>query len=101
MRQPGGSGGTPIGNAPPGAPGSGGPGPRRMNANKTGAKDLVGPKTGPIGASIVAISPRQVLDLNPALIMGKPLFESKGPPIVAKDPPATSNNTEASEKTFL
>ncbi|XP_055685629.1 potassium voltage-gated channel protein Shaw [Lutzomyia longipalpis] len=96
--QPGGSG-TPIGNAPPGAPGSGGTGPRRMNANKTGAKDLVGPKTGPIGASIVAISPRHVLDLNPGLVMGKPLFESKGPPITAKEP--STNNTTASEKTFL
>lgn len=45
--QPGASG-TPIGNAPSGGPGSGGTGPRRMNANKTGAKDLVGPKTGKI-----------------------------------------------------
>ncbi|XP_059617470.1 potassium voltage-gated channel protein Shaw-like [Phlebotomus argentipes] len=95
--QPGASG-TPIGNAPSG-PGSGGTGPRRMNANKTGAKDLVGPKTGPIGASIVAISPRHVLDLNPALAMSKPLFESKGPPIMAKEP--TTNNTTTSEKTFL
>ena len=40
---------------------------------------------GPIGASIVAMSPRNMLDLNPALAMGKPSFESKGPPITAKD----------------
>lgn len=50
--QTGASCGTPLGNAPSGVgsgSGSGcssGSGPRRMNANKTGSKDLVGPKTG-------------------------------------------------------
>lgn len=38
--------GTPISGQPAGTPGSGGTGPRRMNANKTGSKDLVGPKSG-------------------------------------------------------
>lgn len=38
--------GTPISGAPAGTPGSGGTAPRRMNANKSGTKDLVGPKTG-------------------------------------------------------
>lgn len=38
--------GTPISGAPAGTPGSGGTAPRRMNANKTGSKDLVGPKSG-------------------------------------------------------
>lgn len=36
--------GTPISGQPAGTPGSGGP--RRMNANKSGSKDLVGPKSG-------------------------------------------------------
>lgn len=38
--------GTPISGAPAGTPGSGGTGQRRMHANKTGCKDLVGPKSG-------------------------------------------------------
>lgn len=40
---------------------------------------------GPIGASIVAMSPSYMLDRNPALMMGKPSFESRGPPIVSKE----------------
>ncbi|KAJ6649034.1 Potassium voltage-gated channel protein Shaw [Pseudolycoriella hygida] len=76
--------GTPI-SGQPATPGSGGTGPRRMNANKSGSKDLVGPKSGPIGASIVAMSPNYMLDRNPALLMGKPGFQSKGPPIVDKN----------------
>lgn len=47
---------------------------------------------GPIGASIVAISPRTVLDLNPALAMSKPNFESKGPPITARDVKTMDNS---------
>lgn len=40
---------------------------------------------GPIGASIVAMSPSYMLDRNPALLMSKPTFESRGPPIVSKE----------------
>ncbi|XP_055838097.1 potassium voltage-gated channel protein Shaw isoform X2 [Episyrphus balteatus] len=88
--------GTP-GSGPP--MGSGGTGPRRMN-NKT--KDLVSPKSGPIGASIVAMSPRTMLDLNPALAMSKPIFESKGPPITTKDKDGVRNPLDNStKKNFL
>ncbi|XP_018791704.1 PREDICTED: potassium voltage-gated channel protein Shaw isoform X1 [Bactrocera latifrons] len=80
--------GTPGSGPHSGPMGSGGTGPRRMN-NK--AKDLVSPKSGPIGASIVAMSPRTMLDLNPALAMSKPTFESKGPPITSKDIKDTAN----------
>lgn len=34
---------------------------------------------GTIGASIVAMSPRNMLDLNPALAMSKPTFHSRTP----------------------
>ncbi|KAH8412056.1 hypothetical protein KR222_007939 [Zaprionus bogoriensis] len=74
--------GTPGSGPHSGPMGSGGTGPRRMN-NKT--KDLVSPKsvaqlfTGPLGASIVAMSPRTMLDLNPALAMGKPTFQPRFP----------------------
>lgn len=37
------------------------------------------PFPGPIGASIVAMSPRTMLDKNPGLSLGKPMFESKEP----------------------
>ncbi|XP_075153573.1 potassium voltage-gated channel shaker cognate w isoform X1 [Haematobia irritans] len=103
-RLPGQSGGvsgcgTPGSGPNSGPMGSGGTGPRRMN-NKT--KDLVSPKSGPIGASIVAMSPRTMLDLNPALAMVKPTFESRGPPITSKDFKDTDKNTtEASKKNFL
>ncbi|XP_065357682.1 potassium voltage-gated channel protein Shaw isoform X1 [Calliphora vicina] len=90
--------GTP-GSGPNSGPMGSGTGPRRMN-NKT--KDLVSPKSGPIGASIVAMSPRTMLDLNPALAMGKPTFESRGPPITSKDFKDTDKHTtEASKKNFL
>lgn len=57
---------------------------------------------GPIGASIVAMSPRTMLDLNPALAMVKPTFESRGPPITSKDFKDTDKNTtDASKKNFL
>ncbi|KAI9585993.1 hypothetical protein GQX74_001840 [Glossina fuscipes] len=57
---------------------------------------------GPIGASIVAISPRTVLDMNPALAMSKPLFESRGPPITSKNFKDTEHNaTETSKQNFL
>ncbi|XP_034125505.1 potassium voltage-gated channel protein Shaw isoform X2 [Drosophila guanche] len=68
--------GTPGSGPHSGPMGSGGTGPRRMN-NKT--KDLVSPKSGPLGASIVAMSPRTMLDLNPALAMGKPSFQPRFP----------------------
>ncbi|XP_073827350.1 potassium voltage-gated channel shaker cognate w isoform X4 [Musca autumnalis] len=103
-RLPGQSGGvsgcgTPGSGPNSGPMGSGGTGPRRMN-NKT--KDLVSPKSGPIGASIVAMSPRTMLDLNPALAMVKPTFESRGPPITSKDFKDTDKNTtDASKKNFL
>ncbi|XP_073827356.1 potassium voltage-gated channel shaker cognate w isoform X6 [Musca autumnalis] len=91
--------GTPGSGPNSGPMGSGGTGPRRMN-NKT--KDLVSPKSGPIGASIVAMSPRTMLDLNPALAMVKPTFESRGPPITSKDFKDTDKNTtDASKKNFL
>ncbi|KAL9923880.1 potassium voltage-gated channel protein Shaw isoform X2 [Glossina fuscipes] len=91
--------GTPGSGPNSGPMGSGGTGPRRMN-NKT--KDLVSPKSGPIGASIVAISPRTVLDMNPALAMSKPLFESRGPPITSKNFKDTEHNaTETSKQNFL
>uniref|UniRef100_A0A1A9VEZ9 BTB domain-containing protein n=1 Tax=Glossina austeni TaxID=7395 RepID=A0A1A9VEZ9_GLOAU len=91
--------GTPGSGPNSGPMGSGGTGPRRMN-NKT--KDLVSPKSGPIGASIVAISPRTVLDMNPALAMSKPLFESRGPPITSKNFKDTERNaTETSKQNFL
>uniref|UniRef100_A0A453YZ55 BTB domain-containing protein n=2 Tax=Anopheles gambiae TaxID=7165 RepID=A0A453YZ55_ANOGA len=62
-----------------GMPGSG-PMARRMNQVKT--KDL-GPKIGPIGASIVAMCPKNVgLHTNPALAMCKPTFEVRPPSIV-------------------
>lgn len=53
------------------------------------------------------MSPRTMLDLNPGLVLGKPMFESKGPPITmtAKDKEReTSANSKAStvaEKSFL
>ncbi|KAM7353348.1 potassium voltage-gated channel shaker cognate w isoform 1-T1 [Cochliomyia hominivorax] len=102
-RLPGQSGGVSGCGTPGSGPNSGpmgsGTGPRRMN-NKT--KDLVSPKSGPIGASIVAMSPRTMLDLNPALAMGKPTFESRGPPITSKDFKDTDKNTtDASKKNFL
>ncbi|KAH8377749.1 hypothetical protein KR093_006968 [Drosophila rubida] len=84
--------GTPGSGPHSGPMGSGGTGPRRMN-NKT--KDLVSPKsvaqlfTGPLGASIVAMSPRTMLDLNPALAMGKPTFQPRFPTQLA----ATSIST--------
>ncbi|XP_023031758.1 potassium voltage-gated channel protein Shaw isoform X2 [Drosophila willistoni] len=87
--------GTPGSGPHSGPMGSGGTGgPRRMN-NKT--KDLVSPKsvaqlfTGPLGASIVAMSPRTMLDLNPALAMGKPTFQPRFPTHLAAtpQPPAT------------
>ncbi|TDG42799.1 hypothetical protein AWZ03_010774 [Drosophila navojoa] len=85
-RAPGGvSGcGTPGSGPHSGPMGSGGTGPRRMN-NKT--KDLVSPKSGPLGASIVAMSPRTMLDLNPALAMGKPTFQPRFPTQLAATPP--------------
>ncbi|XP_017857309.1 PREDICTED: potassium voltage-gated channel protein Shaw isoform X2 [Drosophila arizonae] len=85
-RAPGGvSGcGTPGSGPHSGPMGSGGTGPRRMN-NKT--KDLVSPKSGPLGASIVAMSPRTMLDLNPALAMGKPTFQPRFPTQSAATPP--------------
>ncbi|XP_037820298.1 potassium voltage-gated channel protein Shaw isoform X2 [Lucilia cuprina] len=90
--------GTP-GSGPNSGPMGSGTGPRRMN-NKT--KDLVSPKSGPIGASIVAMSPRTMLDLNPALAMGKPTFESRGPPITSKDFKDTDKHTtDAAKKNFL
>uniref|UniRef100_A0A2Y9D1M6 BTB domain-containing protein n=1 Tax=Anopheles dirus TaxID=7168 RepID=A0A2Y9D1M6_9DIPT len=61
-----------------GMPGSG-PMARRMNQVKT--KDL-GPKIGPIGASIVAMCPKNVgLHTNPALAMCKPTFEVRPPTV--------------------
>ncbi|XP_023174165.2 potassium voltage-gated channel protein Shaw isoform X2 [Drosophila hydei] len=86
-RAPGGvSGcGTPGSGPHSGPMGSGGTGPRRMN-NKT--KDLVSPKSGPLGASIVAMSPRTMLDLNPALAMGKPTFQPRFPTQLAATPPS-------------
>ncbi|XP_017047652.1 potassium voltage-gated channel protein Shaw isoform X2 [Drosophila ficusphila] len=84
--------GTPGSGPHSGPMGSGGTGPRRMN-NKT--KDLVSPKSvaqlfaGPLGASIVAMSPRTMLDLNPALAMGKPSFQPRVPtPLAATPPPS-------------
>lgn len=57
---------------------------------------------GPIGASIVAMSPRTMLDLNPALAMGKPTFESRGPPITSKDFKDTDKHTtDAGKKNYL
>lgn len=50
--------GTPISGAPAGTPGSGGTAPRRMNANKTGSKDLVGPKSGNLDENTLTISLR-------------------------------------------
>ncbi|XP_036673085.2 potassium voltage-gated channel protein Shaw isoform X3 [Drosophila suzukii] len=86
--------GTPGSGPHSGPMGSGGTGPRRMN-NKT--KDLVSPKSvaqlfaGPLGASIVAMSPRTMLDLNPALAMGKPSFQPRIPtPLAATPPPPPS-----------
>lgn len=38
---------------------------------------------GSISASLLAISPSYVLERNPALLIGKPNFESKGLPIDA------------------
>ncbi|KAH8412152.1 hypothetical protein KR009_000198 [Drosophila setifemur] len=83
--------GTPGSGPHSGPMGSGGTGPRRMN-NKT--KDLVSPKSavaqlfaGPLGASIVAMSPRTMLDLNPALAMGKPSFQPRIPTPLAATPP--------------
>ncbi|XP_017855226.1 potassium voltage-gated channel protein Shaw isoform X3 [Drosophila busckii] len=101
QRAPGGavSGcGTPGSGPHSGPMGSGGTGPRRMN-NKT--KDLVSPKsvaqlfTGPLGASIVAMSPRTMLDLNPALAMGKPTFQPRFPTQLA----ATGNTMGAAAAT--
>ncbi|KRG03312.1 potassium voltage-gated channel protein Shaw isoform X2 [Drosophila mojavensis] len=88
-RAPGGvSGcGTPGSGPHSGPMGSGGTGPRRMN-NKT--KDLVSPKSGPLGASIVAMSPRTMLDLNPALAMGKPTFQPRFPTQLAATPAMAS-----------
>ncbi|XP_032579452.1 potassium voltage-gated channel protein Shaw isoform X2 [Drosophila sechellia] len=81
--------GTPGSGPHSGPMGSGGTGPRRMN-NKT--KDLVSPKSGPLGASIVAMSPRTMLDLNPALAMGKPTFQPRIPtPLAATPPPPVSS----------
>ncbi|XP_052853617.1 potassium voltage-gated channel protein Shaw isoform X2 [Drosophila gunungcola] len=81
--------GTPGSGPHSGPMGSGGTGPRRMN-NKT--KDLVSPKSGPLGASIVAMSPRTMLDLNPALAMGKPSFQPRIPtPLAATPPPPPSS----------
>ncbi|XP_039484003.1 potassium voltage-gated channel protein Shaw isoform X3 [Drosophila santomea] len=81
--------GTPGSGPHSGPMGSGGTGPRRMN-NKT--KDLVSPKSGPLGASIVAMSPRTMLDLNPALAMGKPTFQPRIPtPLAATPPPPASS----------
>ncbi|XP_026835003.1 potassium voltage-gated channel protein Shaw isoform X3 [Drosophila erecta] len=81
--------GTPGSGPHSGPMGSGGTGPRRMN-NKT--KDLVSPKSGPLGASIVAMSPRTMLDLNPALAMGKPSFQPRIPtPLAATPPPPVSS----------
>jgi len=46
---------------------------------------------GPLGASIVAMSPRTMLDLNPALAMGKPSFQPRIPtPLAATPPPPPS-----------
>ncbi|XP_034474340.1 potassium voltage-gated channel protein Shaw isoform X3 [Drosophila innubila] len=97
-RAPGGvSGcGTPGSGPHSGPMGSGGTGPRRMN-NKT--KDLVSPKsvaqlfTGPLGASIVAMSPRTMLDLNPALAMGKPTFQPRFPTQLAASNITNTINT--------
>lgn len=50
------------------------------------------------------MNPRNVLDANPALLMIKPHFESKGPPIVAKDNPFNDKSSfqkESNEKSFL
>nr|XP_036673082.1 potassium voltage-gated channel protein Shaw isoform X2 [Drosophila suzukii] len=83
--------GTPGSGPHSGPMGSGGTGPRRMN-NKT--KDLVSPKSGPLGASIVAMSPRTMLDLNPALAMGKPSFQPRIPtPLAATPPPPPSSGS--------
>ncbi|XP_043950135.1 potassium voltage-gated channel protein Shaw isoform X3 [Drosophila biarmipes] len=89
--------GTPGSGPHSGPMGSGGTGPRRMN-NKT--KDLVSPKSvaqlfaGPLGASIVAMSPRTMLDLNPALAMGKPSFQPRIPtPLAATPPPPPSTGS--------
>ncbi|XP_016976418.1 potassium voltage-gated channel protein Shaw isoform X3 [Drosophila rhopaloa] len=88
--------GTPGSGPHSGPMGSGGTGPRRMN-NKT--KDLVSPKSvaqlfaGPLGASIVAMSPRTMLDLNPALAMGKPSFQPRVPTPLAATPPASGTST--------
>lgn len=47
---------------------------------------------GPLGASIVAMSPRTMLDLNPALAMGKPTFQPRIPtPLAATPPPPVSS----------
>lgn len=43
------------------------------------------------------MSPSYMLDRNPAMLMSKPLFESKGPPIVAKD----CKESDASKKSLL
>ncbi|XP_039435827.1 potassium voltage-gated channel protein Shaw-like [Culex pipiens pallens] len=69
-----------VAGQPPGMPGSG-PMARRMNQPKT--KDL-GPKIGPIGASIVAMCPKNVgLHTNPALAMCKPTFEVRPPTVTS------------------
>ncbi|XP_017110655.1 potassium voltage-gated channel protein Shaw isoform X3 [Drosophila elegans] len=95
--------GTPGSGPHSGPMGSGGTGPRRMN-NKT--KDLVSPKSvaqlfaGPLGASIVAMSPRTMLDLNPALAMGKPSFQPRIPtPLAATPPPPPSSGGLATSTT--
>ncbi|XP_017075715.2 LOW QUALITY PROTEIN: potassium voltage-gated channel protein Shaw [Drosophila eugracilis] len=85
--------GTPGSGPHSGPMGSGGTGPRRMN-NKT--KDLVSPKSGPLGASIVAMSPRTMLDLNPALAMGKPTFQPRIPTPLAATPPPSSGGVTTS-----
>lgn len=50
------------------------------------------------------MNPRSVVDANPALVMIKPNFESKGPPIVAKDKSFSDKSSlqkDTSEKSFL
>lgn len=59
-------------------------------------------RLGPIGASIVAISPNYVLNSNPALVMGKPTMDSmkyQGPQIIATD--TESSQTTTGGKNYL
>ena len=53
---------------------------------------------GPIGASIIAMSPSYVIDRNPALALAKPNFDAKGPSATSA---ANNNKTDESEKPLL